>query len=191
MPASRLPLEVWYLIADHIHQVELPPLLLVSRLHRLVALKRLFNHLKICFAYPPSGNTPCMLLEPTRYETKFLSWDVLSRVRHDKTFASVIQRITIYYSTEELREVNYFHNGVITEALEALTNLKSFTWVGNGLPLMDIVGKLPYCCPGLQEIRMTYVQFHSRLPWRLLLIVCLPALTTRPDSSTPRFILLV
>lgn len=107
-----------------------------------------------------------MLLEPTRYETKSLSWDVLSRVRRDKTFASVVQRITIYYSTyystRELREVDYFHNGVIAEALEALTNLKSFTWVGNGLPLMDIVGKLPYCCPQLQEIRMTCALFHSR-----------------------------
>ena len=159
--SAHVPLEVWYIIADHLHQVELPPLLLVSRLHRLVVLKRLFNHLKICFAYPDSGNTPHTLLEATRDETKSLSWEMLSRVRCDTTFASVIRRITIYYSTEELRNVDYFHNGVIVEALKALTNLNSFAWVGNGLPLMDIVEKLPSCCPKLQEISMTYVWFHS------------------------------
>lgn len=157
---AQVPLEVWYLIADHLRQVELPPLLLVSRLHRLVALRRLFNHLKICFAYPDTGNTPYELLEVTRDETKFLSWEMLSRVRCDKTFASVVQRITIYYSTEELQGVDYFHNGVILEALKALTNLRSFAWVGNGRPLMDIVEKLPISCPKLQEISMTYVQLH-------------------------------
>jgi len=157
--SAYIPLEVWYLIADHLHQVELPPLLLVSRLHRLVALKRLFNHLKICFAYPDAGNTPHALLEVTRDETKYLSWEILSRVRCDKTFASVIQRITIYYSTEELRNVDYFHNGVIVEALKALTNLNSFAWVGNGLPLMDIMEKFPSCCPKLQEISITCVYF--------------------------------
>lgn len=157
MSAAYVPLEVWYLVADHLHQVELPPLLLVSQLHRLVALKRLFNHLKICFAYPHSGNTPDTLLEVTRDETKSLPWEMLGRVRCDKTFASAVQRITIYYSTEELRNVDYFHNGVIVEALKALTNLHSFTWVGNGLPLMDLVEKLPFCCPKLQEISMTYV----------------------------------
>lgn len=159
----HIPLEVWYLIADYLHQVEVPPLLLVSRLHRLVALKRLFSHLKICFAYPESANTPYTLLEVTRDETKSLSWEMLSRVRCDKTFASVIQRITIYYSTEELQNVDYFHNGVIVEALKALTNLNSFAWVGNGLPLMDIVEKLPSFCPKLQEIKMTYVQLHLSL----------------------------
>lgn len=153
--SAHVPLEVWYLITDHLRQVELSPLLLVSRLHRLVALKRLFNHLKICFAYPPSVNTPHTLLEVTRDETVSLSWGVLSRIRCDKTFASVVQRITIYYSTEELRNVDYFHNGVIVEALKALTNLHSFTWVGNGLPLMDLMEKLPSCCPKLQEISMT------------------------------------
>jgi hypothetical protein len=76
--------------------------------------------------------------------------------------------------------VDYFHNGVIVEALTALTNLKSFTWVGNGLPLMDIVEKLPSCCPKLQEISMTYVWFHFHyLSQRFLLIVCFPVLTTR------------
>ena len=159
--STALPLEVWHLIFDHLHQVALPSLLLVSRLHRLVALKRLFSHLKICFAYPDSGNTPYKLLEATRDETKSLSWDMLSRVRHDKTFASVVQRITIYYSTEELRNVDDFHNGVIVEALTALANLRSFAWVGNGLPLMDILEKVPVCCPKLQEINITYVQFCS------------------------------
>lgn len=158
--SARIPPEVWYLIAGHLHQVELPPLLLVSRFHRLVALKRLFSHLKICFAYPDSGNTPHTLLEVTRDETKSLSWEMLSRVRCDKTFASVIQRITIYYSTEELQDVDYFHNGVIVEALRALTNLSSFAWVGNGSPLMDIMQKIPSCCPKLQEISVTYVWFH-------------------------------
>lgn len=154
--STRIPLEVWYLIADHLHQVELPPLLLVSRLHRLVVLKRLFSHLKICFAYPPSDNTPSALLEVTPEETKSLSWEVLSRVRCDKTFASAVQRITIYYSTEELQSVDYFHNGVIMEALKALTNLHSFAWVGNWHPLMDILEKLPACCPKLREISLTY-----------------------------------
>lgn len=158
--STHVPLEVWYLIADYLHQIELPPLLLVSRLHRLVALKRLFSHLKICFAYPHSGNTPYTLLEVARDETKSLSWEMLGRVRHNKTFASVVQRITIYYSTEELRNVDSFHNGVIIEALKALTNLHSFAWVGNGLPLMDIVEQLPSSCPKLQEISMTYVWFH-------------------------------
>lgn len=166
-----IPFEVWYLIAGHLHQVEISPLLLVSHLHRLIALKRLFIHLKICFAYPSSGNTPHTLLEVTRDETKSLSWEMLSRVRYDKAFASVVQRITIYYSTEDLRDVDCFHNGVIVEALKALTNLRSFTWVGNGLPLMNIMERLPSCCPKLQEISMTYVwfRFHyyredSRLP---------------------------
>jgi len=159
---THIPLEVWYLIADHLHQIELPPLLLVSRLHRLVALKRLFSHLKICFAYQRSDNVPYALLEDTRDETKSLSWEMLSRIRCDKIFASVVQRITIYYSTEELRNVDCFHNGIIMEALKALTNLRSFTWVGNGHPLMDIVEKLPSCCQKLQEIRMTYVWSHSR-----------------------------
>lgn len=157
--STSVPLEVWYLIADNLHQIELPPLLLVSRLHRLVALKRLFNHLRICFAYPHTGNTPHTLLEVTRDETKLLSWEILSKVRCDKTFASVVQRITIYYSTEELRGMDYFHNGVIVEALKALTNLHSFAWVGNGFPLMDIVEKLPTCCPKLQEVSITYVRF--------------------------------
>jgi len=158
--SAHVPLEVWYLIADHLHQVELPPLLLVSRLHRLAALKRLFSHLKICFAYPDSGNTPRALLEASADDPKSLSWEMLSRVRCDKTFASVVQRITIYYSTEELRNVDCFHNGVIMEALKALANLRSFTWIGNGDPLMDIMEKLPACCPKLEEISMTYVQFH-------------------------------
>ncbi|KAF9783358.1 hypothetical protein BJ322DRAFT_1070459 [Thelephora terrestris] len=152
--SAHVPLEVWYLIADNLRQVELPPLLLVSRLHRLVALKRLFSHLKISFAYPQSGNTPYSLLEVTRDETRSLSWDMLSRVRCDKSFASAVQRITIYYSTEELRKVDRFHNGVVVEALKALTNLRSFAWVGNGLPLMDILENLPVCCPKLQEVSM-------------------------------------
>jgi len=155
--SAHVPLEVWYLITDNFRQVELPPLLLVSRLHRLVALKHLFSHLKICFAYPPPGNTPQALLEATRDETMSLSWEVLSRIRHDKTFASVVQRITIYYSTEESQNVDYFHNGIIVEALNALKNLHSFTWVGNGLPLMDLMEKLPFCCPKLQEINMMWV----------------------------------
>lgn len=156
--STRVPLEVWYLIADNLRQVELPPFLLVSRLHRLVALKCLFSHLRICFAYPHSDNTPHSLLEVTRDETVSLAWDMLSRIRYDKTFASVVQRITIYYSTEELRNVDRFHNGVIVEALKALTNLRSFSWVGNGSPLMDILEKLPACCPKLQEINITYVR---------------------------------
>lgn len=164
LSVSHIPLEVWYLVTDHLHQVELPPLLLVSHLHRLVVLKRLFSHLKVCFAYPPSGNTPHMLLEVTRDETKSLSWEMLRNIRCNKTFASAIQRITIYYSTEELRNVDYFHNGVIVEALKALTNLNSFAWVGNGLPLMDIVEKLPSCCPKLQEISMTCVRFRFHYP---------------------------
>ena len=160
--STHMPLEVWYLIADHLHQTELPPLLLVSRLHRLVALKRLFGHLKICFAYPKTENTPYALLEASRNETMSLSWEMLNRVKCDKAFASVVQRITIYYPTEELQEVDYFHNGVIVEALKALVNLRSFAWVGNGLPLMDIVKNLPICCPKLQEIDMRYVQLTSR-----------------------------
>lgn len=152
---ARVPLEVWYLIADYLHQVELPPLLLVSHLHRLVALRRLFCHLKISFGYPNSGNTPSSLLEYTRDGTMSLSWDILSRIRCDKSFASVVQQITIYYSMGVLQNVDRFHNGVITEALKALTNLRSFVWVGNGLPLMDILGELPICCPNLQEIGMT------------------------------------
>jgi len=159
-----MPPEVWYLIADHLHQIELPPLLLVSRLHRLVALKRLFGHLKICFAYPETDNTPYALLEVSRNETMSLSWEMLNRVKCDKAFASVVQRITIYYSTEELQQVDYFHNGVIVEALKALINLRSFAWVGNGLPLMDIVKKLPTCCPKLQEISMRYVRSASINP---------------------------
>jgi hypothetical protein len=155
-----LPPDVWYLIASHLHQVELPPLLRVSRLHRIVALKGLFSHLKICFAYPFTDNTPYKLLEISPDKTKSLSWEMLSRVRCDKTFASVVQRITIYYSIEGLQSVEYFHNGVIMEALKALTNLRSFAWVGNGLPLTDIVEKLPACCPKLQEISMMYVRFH-------------------------------
>ena len=87
-----------------------------------------------------------------------LAWDMLSRVRCDKTFASVVQRLTIYYSTDELRNVDRFHIGVITEALGALTNLRSFSWVGNGSPLMEILEKLPACCPDLQEISITYVR---------------------------------
>ena len=158
--STDVPLEVWYLVADHLRQVELPPLLLVSRLHRLIALKRLFNHLKICFAYPCTGDIPYALLEVTRAETKSLAWEMLSRVRCDKSFASAVQRITIHYSTEELQGLDFFHNGVIMEALRALTNLRSFTWVGNGLPLMDIVEKLPACCPKLQEISMRSVRFH-------------------------------
>ena len=161
---THAPLEVWYLIADHLHQIELPPLLLVSRLHRLVALKRLFSHLKICFAYPHTDNTPYALLEVTRNETMSLSWEMLNRVKCDKTFASVVHRITIYYPTEELQRVDYFHNGVIMEALRALTNLRSFAWVGNGLPLMDIVKSLPACCPKLQEISMRYAWFTSTDP---------------------------
>jgi hypothetical protein len=82
---------------------------------------------------------------------------MLSRVRCDKSFASAVQRITIYYSTEELRKVDRFHNGVVVEALKALTNLRSFAWVGNGLPLMDILENLPVCCPKLQELSMMYV----------------------------------
>jgi len=159
--STHTPLEVWYLIADHLHQIELPPLLLVSRLHRLVVLKRLFGHLKICFAYPHVDNTPHALLETSRNETMSLSWEMLSRARCDKSFASVVQRITIYYSIEELQNVDYFHNGVIIEALKALTNLRSFTWVGNGPPLMDIVENLPACCPKLQEINVRYAQFIS------------------------------
>ena len=162
--SAHVPLEVWFLIADNLRQAELPPLLLVSRLHRLVALKRLFSHLKICFAYPYSGNTPYSLLEVTRDETMSLSWDMLSRVRCDKAFASVVQRITIYYSTEELRKVDRFHNGAVVEALKALTNLRSFAWVGNGLPLMDVLKELPACCPKLQEISMAYVLFHFHRP---------------------------
>lgn len=158
--SPQVPLEVWYLIADHLHQVELPPLLLVSHLHRLVALKRLFSHLKISFGYPDPGNTPYSLLEYTRDGTMSLSWDILSRVRCDKSFASVVHRITIYYSMGALQNVDRFHNGVITEALKALTNLRSFVWVGHGLPLMDILGKLPICCPKLQEIGMTYVSLN-------------------------------
>src|SRR5690349_16624349 len=104
--STAIPLEVWYLVADNLHQVELPPLLLVSRLHRLVALKRLFSHLKICFAYPHQENTPYTLLEVTEDETMRLAWDILSRVRSDKTFASVVQRVTIYYSTESLRNTD-------------------------------------------------------------------------------------
>jgi len=157
--STYMPLEVWHLIADHLHQIELPPLLLVSRLHRLVALKRLFGHLKICFAYPKTDNTPYALLEVTREETMSLSWEMLNRVKCDKVFASVIQHITIYYSTEELQEVDYFHNGVIVEALKALINLLSFAWVGNGLPLMEVVKNIPTCCPKLQEISMRYVRF--------------------------------
>ena len=84
---------------------------------------------------------------------------MLSRVRRDKTFASVVQQITIYYSTEELRNVDRFHNGVIVEALKALTNLCSFSWVGNGFPIVDILDELPACCPKLQEISITYVWF--------------------------------
>jgi len=156
-----MPLEVWYLIADHLHQIELPPLLLVSRLHRLVALKHLFSHLKICFAYPETDSVPKALLEVTRNETMSLSWEMLNRVKCDRVFASVVQRITIYYSTEELQEVDYFHNGVIVEALKALINLRSFAWVGNGLPLMDIVKNLPTCCPKLQGISMRYVRSTS------------------------------
>lgn len=158
---ERVPLEVWYLIADHLHQVELPPLLLVSRLHRLVALKRLFSHLKICFAYPSTSNTPYALLELTRGTTMSLSWEKLKRVRSDKIFASVVQRITIYYSVGELESVDYFHNGVIMEALEALTNLNSFTWVGHGPPSMDIVESLPVYCPKLQDISMRCARLTS------------------------------
>ena len=88
-----------------------------------------------------------------------LAWDMLSRVRCDKTFASVVQRITIHYSTDELRNIDHFHNGVIVEALKALTNLSSFSWVGNGSPLMEILEKLPACCPKLQEINIKYVRF--------------------------------
>ena len=161
---THAPLEVWYLIADHLHQIELPPLLLVSRLHRLVALKRLFSHLKICFAYPHADNTPYALLEVTREETMSLSWEVLNRVKCDKTFASVVHRITIYYSTEELQHMDYFHNGVIMEALKALVNLRSFAWVGNGLPLMGIVKNLPTCCQKLQEISIRYARFTSNKP---------------------------
>jgi hypothetical protein len=162
--SSRVPLEVWYLVTDNLRHVELPPLLLVSHLHRLVALKRLFSHLRICFAYPHSETTPYTLLEGTRDETMSLAWDVLSRVRCDKTFASAVQRLTIYYSTEELRNVDRFHNGVIIEALKALTNLRSFSWIGNGSPLMDILEKLPTCCTKLQEISITYVSLPVRLP---------------------------
>ena len=162
--STHMPLEVWYLIADHLHQIELPPLILVSRLHRLVALKRLFCHLKVCFAYPKTDNIPYALLEVTRNETMSLSWEMLNRVKCDKDFASVVQRITIYYSTEELQEVDYFHNGVLVEALKALLNLRSFAWVGNGLPLMDILKNLPTCCPKLQEISMRYVRPVSSNP---------------------------
>ena len=88
-----------------------------------------------------------------------LAWDMLSRVRCDKTFASVVQRITIYYSTEELRDIDHFHNGIIVEALKALTNLSSFSWVGNASPLMGILQKLPACCPKLQDISIRYVWF--------------------------------
>ena len=158
--SAYVPLEVWYHIADHLRQVELPPFLLVSHLHRLIALKRLFSHLKICFAYPHTDNTPYALLEVTRHETMSLSWEMLRRVRWDKTFASVVQRITIYYSTDELQGVDRFHIGVIVEALTALTNLRSFAWVGNGSPLMDVMEKLPTCCPRLQEISMTYARSH-------------------------------
>lgn len=90
-----------------------------------------------------------------------LSWDMLSRIRCDKSFASVVQRITIYYSMEGLQNVDHFHNGVIMEALKALTNLRSFVWVGHGLPLMDILGELPVCCPKLQEVGVTYVSLNS------------------------------
>lgn len=160
--SSRVPLEVWYLVADNLRQVELPPLLLVSHIHRLVALKRLFSHLRICFAYPRSETIPYALLEVTRDETVALAWDMLSRVRCDKTFASVVQRITIYYSTDELRNVDHFHNGIIIEALRALTNLSYFSWVGNGSPLMDILEKLPACCPKLKDISMKCVGLSDR-----------------------------
>lgn len=185
--AVNVPLEVWFLIADHLRQVELPSLLLVSRIHRIVALKRLFNHLQVCFTYPRAANTSHSLLEGTHDGTISEAWDKLSRVRFDKTFASVIQRVTFYYSTEKLRSVDCFHNGVIVEALKALKDLRSFAWVGNGAPLMDILEKLPVCCPKLQEVSMTYVLFLSPnvcnhpSAYRLLIVS-----TTRRLSSTRR-----
>lgn len=150
-----LPLELWYLIAEDLRPAQLKAFLGISRMHRSIALKNLFSHIKVFFGAPELEDYPEMSEEAAEqvYETTMSrTWDQLNAIRTDPSFARVVKKLTIHAFLEG-EAFGAFYRGAVCDALRSLPHLVAFAWIGFSPTIpTQVFDSVITHCRDLQEI---------------------------------------